>query len=483
VPGFFLGGATAELAVVYTDENDIRRLQMYGLDGGAWSTVLEAELSPTVLFVDVANIGGHDRLITYEDGRINWFNPASAADRVLLEIATNYTTTYPSEIPHLDITRDVNHDGRDDLVVPDVDGFWISTQRSDGSFSGPLKPGPPEPFLDEIAFGDTRSYGQMGITAQTNPSYQSRVHEVDCNQDGRSDLLFWNEDHFEVHYQDALGSFDPVAETFTTEVPFDSEGVYSFGYGFSDASNFSLFTGLGPKNKRTVLHSFSDMNGDGVVDLVTQSLQGRSLLRLRSRYEAYFGLPTADGISFDPSVGMDLHPQGRAKGGSPLGYSLGDWQDLDGDGQIEFMFGRVDTGVGGFFRAIVVNSIAIDLEYYRIENGIYPEQPNGSLRIKPDFDFVIGGRGPFFPTVLVGEVNGDHHADLLVGENWDELHVYLGVPGPDVFARRPQTVAVALSANEQNTRLVDLNQDDKQDVLIHHPSTTEPHRLMVLIAR
>ncbi len=39
VPGFFLGGATAELAVVYTDQNDIRRLQMYGLDGGARSKI------------------------------------------------------------------------------------------------------------------------------------------------------------------------------------------------------------------------------------------------------------------------------------------------------------------------------------------------------------------------------------------------------------------------------------------------------------
>ena len=37
--------------------------------------------------------------------------------------------------------------------------------------------------------------------------------------------------------------------------------------------------------------------------------------------------------------------------------------------------------------------------------------------------------------------------------------------------------------NEEYTWLVDLNRDDKQDVLMHHPSTTEPHRVTMLIAR
>ena len=34
--GFLLGGAIADLAVVNIDENDDRRLQIYGFDGGTW---------------------------------------------------------------------------------------------------------------------------------------------------------------------------------------------------------------------------------------------------------------------------------------------------------------------------------------------------------------------------------------------------------------------------------------------------------------
>lgn len=482
--GFLLDSDTAELAVVHIDDNDNRRLQIYGFDGNVWDSVLETSLGAGVRFVDITNIDGRDRLITYEDGRLNWFDPAAATERALMEISTHYNATAASDIPHLLVTRDLNHDGRDDLLIPDVDGFWVSTQSSDGVFTDPVKLGPAEPFRDEIAFGEASSYGEKGINRVTMPAYQSRVHELDYNQDGRSDLVFWNEDHFDVYYQDVSGTFSVVAETFTTDVSFGSDGVYSLAFGFSDASAFSLVTGIRSSSRHTALFSFQDMNGDGVADLITQSLQGRSLINLRSQYEVHFGSPTDDGLSFAPEVSMAIHPQASAEGGSPMDYSLGGWQDVDGDGQVEVMLGRVDTGIGGFFRAILASSISLDLEFYRLEDGIYPNQPNGELHVKPDFEFILGGRGPFFPTILVGDVSGDGRADLLVGENWEELHVYPGVPGQNVFGQQAEIVRVALTANgEEDARLADLNRDGKQDVLVNHPSSTEPQRIVVLLSK
>ncbi len=37
--------------------------------------------------------------------------------------------------------------------------------------------------------------------------------------------------------------------------------------------------------------------------------------------------------------------------------------------------------------------------------------------------------------------------------------------------------------DEEYTWLVDLNKDGVHDVLVHHPSTTEPHQVTMLIAR
>ena len=238
--GFLLGGAMAELAVVDIIDNNDRRLRIYAFGDDTWVPNLDTTLRREVLFVDVANIGGRDRLITYEPGRLNWFDPETATERALVGVTSNFNPPRSGEIPHVDITRDLNGD---DLVVPDVAGFWVFIQMGDGAFADPMKAGPP------VEMG--RIYGADGY--RYNPWSQSRVHEIDYNRDGRNDLVFWNEDHFLVHHQDKHGLFSPVAESFTTDVAFDSDELSSLATGDM----------LGK-----VLHSLTDLNDDGVADLV-----------------------------------------------------------------------------------------------------------------------------------------------------------------------------------------------------------------------
>ena len=181
---------------------------------------------------------------------------------------------------------------------------------SDGAFADPVKIGP--------ATDMSRIYGADGY--RYDPWSQSRVHEMDYNQDGRSDLVFWNEDHFEVHHQDERGLFAPVAETFTTDVAFDSDDLSSLAIGD--------MTGR-------VLHSLTDLNGDGVADLVVFSLEGESISSKHSTYEVHFGEREPDGgtvfargvdIAFQSDdriqLGMDRRrPLRPAHRGSPLDHA------------------------------------------------------------------------------------------------------------------------------------------------------------------
>ena len=155
-----------------------------------------------------------------------------------------------------------------------------------------------------------------------------------------------------------------------------------------------------------------------------------------------------------------------------------------------------------------------------MEGGRYSDKPNAARRIQLDgvpsyqepgwvpLDIVLRGathasRKPqkrylheFNRTLLIGDVTGNGRADLLIEGSHKELRVFVGVPGPDLFAQRPQKVAVALPHDEEYTWLVDLNEDGKQDILMHDPfplrdvhggpkqqPRTEPHRVTILMAR
>ena len=492
--GSLLGGAMAELAVVNIGDNDDRHLRIYAFGDSTWVPLLDSTLRPEVLFVDVANIGGRDRLIAYEPGRLNWFDPESATERTLVAVTANFNPPRSSEIPHVNVTRDVNGDERDDLVVPDVDGFWVIIQMSDGAFADPVKIGP--------SIDMSRIYGADGY--RYNPWSQSRVHEIDYNRDGRSDLVFWNEDHFEVHLQNERGLFAPEAETFTIDVAFDSDNLSSLATGD--------MTGK-------VLHSLSDLNGDGVADLVTFSLEGGSIASKRSAFDVHFGTPTADGgTAFAPEVGATFQSDGSIQ----LGM---DRHDFDRDGQGDLMFTTIEvkyleSSLWKRFKGFMGDDIWLDLEFYHLEGGLYPDKPNATRRVQLDgvpshkelgwvpLDIVLRGathesrktqKGwprAFNSTLLIGDVTGDGLSDLLIGQHPRHLDIFVGVSGPDLFARRPQDVAVAVPNDEEYTWLVDLNKDDKQDILMHHPFTlrdahgarklppgTEPHRVTMLIAR
>ncbi len=479
--GFLLGGAVAELAVLNFDENDEGRLRIYAFEGGIWVSRLEAALGPEVRFVDVANIGGRDRLVTYERGRLSWFDPASAIQRALVAVTSNFNPPLGVEIPHVDVTRDVNDDDRDDLVVPDVDGFWVFIQMSDGRFADPVKLGP-STEMSRILGADGYRYDPWG---------QSRVHEVDYNRDGRRDLVSWDEGHFEVHLQDDVGLFAPVAETFTTEVAFDSDDLSSLATGD--------MTGR-------VLHSLTDLSGDGVADLVVFSLEGTSISNKRSTYEVHFGAPTPEGgTAFTRGVDIAFQSDGRIQ----LGM---DRHDFDRDGQVDLMFTTIDveyleSSLWKRIKGFMGDDVWLELEFYRMAGGLYPDKPSVTLRRQLDghpsirepgwvpLDIVLRGGTherrktqksylrAFNTTFLIGDVTGDGRSDLLIERTYRALQVYDGVPGSDLFARRPQEVAVAVPNDEEYTWLADLNKDGKLDVLLHHPSTTEPHRLTMLIAR
>ena len=296
-----------------------------------------------------------------------------------------------------------------------------------------------------------------------------------------------------------------MAEIFTTEVAFDSDDLSSLASGD--------MTGR-------VLHSITDLNGDGVGDLVVHALVGRRISRKQCAYEVHFGARAPDGgTAFASEVGVRFQSDDRIQ----LGI---DRHDVDrDDGKVDVMLSTIqlkflEGSLWKRLKGLMGDDVWLELEFYRGDGGVYPDEPNAVRRIALDgvpshrepgcvpLDIVL--RGPkhesrrtqsdwpraFNRTLLIEDVTGDGRSDLLVEAEFTDLQVFVGVPGPGVIAPQPQKVAVRLPSDEEYTWLVDLNKDGTQDILMHHPFTsrdahggptqplgTDPNRVVMLIAR
>ena len=478
----------AQIAVAHVAADGKRQLRLFGFDGAAWQQTHNAALRRNVAFVDVLRLADQDRLIFYGNGAVTWFDPAAGAERPLIDLPGSYKPD-GEYLPQVDITRDVDLDGREDLVLPNVDGFEVAIAQPDGAFAAAVKRGPPEPFLDAASVWEAHEYRRTGITSWTVPWYQSRLHALDYDRDGRGDLAFWNQGRFEVYRQTGPGVFAGEPERFDVAVPFDSDGLYSFMFAYPEESRASLLFGFKRKATRTVLHSFgeanaadstratrcrvtacySDLNGDGVADLVTMSMAGRSVLGQSTRYAAHFGtLSAAGGIRFARVPDAVIASKGM-QSIQPI--------DLDGDGVVEIMAHTVDFRLRKLLRSLLPGGLATYVDFYQLTDGAYPAQPNARRKLRARLT------SKFTPPVLLGDVTGDGRQDLLLGENRRTLALYAGVPGPALFAARAQTVGVRLPNSPERATLTDLNQDGREDVLLHHADDDGPHRVTTLLAR
>ena len=481
LPGSFTYPSHAELVVIDGPAGRNTRLTVHRLEGGGWRAVRRTALGDGVLFVDTARIGGRDHVILYRHTGIRLFDADTATECCLVPVATNYRTPDANmRIPHIDVTHDVNGDGRDDLLVPDTDGFWMTVQSAQGTFPDTVKLGPAEPYLNATAYGEPHTYGEGGITAENVPWYLGRVHRMDYDRDRRPDLVFWNRDRFEVHRQNAAGGFHATPETFPTDVPFDFDGAYVVLFQFGDLGMRSLLFG-GRRFDFTLLHGFRDLNGDGISDLVTLSLAGRRVFSAHGRFNIHYGHPTQGGTAFGRTPDATMETPGPAAG-MASGYATQRYLDMDGDGATDIALASVDTGLGGMVRAMAGNSVTMDLALYLQRDGAYARRPDLLRRVRTPFA-PLDNRGVLFPTVLIGDLTGDGRADLLTGERWDRLSLFLGVPEPELLTTEPIHVTVEVPADERNAMLADLDQDGRHDVVIHYPSSTGVNRVAVLMTR
>ena len=405
------GDGATTLVLLGEDENADPRFAVHALDRGSWRNVHETGLPPDALFVDTLASGDADQLVVFDGRRLFRLGPPEWEPNPL---AINpLPTIYRGEttgVASVDVARDVNSDGRDDIVLPDFDGLWIVLQDGTGGFAEPVK----------IAAAPTMD-SRLSVSYAVPP-----VYPFDVDGDGRGDLGVHHDGRFKV-FKDAVGETAHVAlpDSLTVE-------------------------GDGPVR---VLKDVRDYNGDGAVDLHVSTMgMEEDLLAANSTTEFYFGR-LRDGRLVFPNEADAVLETGT--------FGDVEMRDVNGDALVDAVVVAGSFSVRKLISALVTRSMSVDIQIYYMGAEGFPGEPDLTRKIKVSQD-----RNPFG----FGDVNGDDLTDF-VQRTDDGLAVYLGERSDARLAKRAEEIDVELPFGGRNPADVeadDLDGDGRDDFLLRY---------------
>lgn len=448
---FLRGEPQASLIVTAVEESGARRLALYVMRDGKFRSrpEVEMELAGDVILTEVCKLESGDAFIVFTRNEALAFDLRNQVRRKLVEFTSLYNVPLRKSVPKLDLCQDLNDDGLDDFIIPNFDGFQLFIQRSNGAFNESI---------------DIHAPPAMEMFYNDHPWYEARsLYRTDMNLDGRQDLVFWVDDHFAIYRQLENGLFDDEPVQQRTDIPFEHEGTdgLSVGLGEQDVSDM----------ESTALYQLADLDADGIPDLVTLTVRSKGVFDKQTTYEFHKGRKGEEGrIEFEQLPESRIRSEG-------IQFAMEE-KDFDMDEQVDVVISSVELGLGKILAALLTRSISVDLDFYAMQGGRYPANPNVTRKIKATFDWSTGE--VFYPTVLMTDIDADGLVDLLVQLDENTLRIYSGRADQELFDRESVDLDVPMPQDPELVELANLNDDGRPDLVIRHRS---PARVVVLVSQ
>ncbi|MFT5928712.1 MAG: hypothetical protein ACI805_001839, partial [Candidatus Azotimanducaceae bacterium] len=373
----------------------------------------------------------------------------------LLNFESIYNVPVVDSLPRYHAFRDINDDGLDDFLIPSFLGYFLSVQRADGTFSPPVTLAA-TPIMD--------------LSYNSHPWYQAKsLFLADMNLDGRKDLVLWDQDHFIVHPQLPSGDVSASPFSIASMVPLDFDSVDGMSVRLSnkDQSDQTI----------TVVHSIDDYDADGLPDLMTMRVKSEGVFRKTTTFSLHPGIATDQ-----KQITFAAEPSSKIES-SGVQYEM-QVQDLDGDQDLDLVVSSVQLGVGKIIAALLTSSVKIELGFYTMDQGLYPQKPVTTREITATFSLSSGEF--WLPAVLIQDSDGDGRDDLLVQESDNQINVFIGEAKRGLFSRDPREIEVPMPKEPDLIEMTEINEDGVQDLLIRIPPPLEnakgQHRAVLLIS-
>ena len=201
----------------------------------------------------------------------------------------------------------------------------------------------------------------------------------------------------------------------------------------------------------------ADIDADGRADLVATYLGGgfsdaSMETRLHRNRGGSFDMTSPDQVfRSESTVGIDR------------------LVDLDGDGQLELLRGRISFSLLDFVALLLTRSVDADFEVHRLgSDGRFDEEPALAREFEIPLSFDTFRPEGFLP-VLGPDIDGDGYGDLLLSLGSDRFEVRYGGP-----LHRFERAHLEQTMDTRGlVRLGDWNADGKLDLLVFDPRDPE----------
>ena len=262
-------------------------------------------------------------------------------------------------INRLHFSRDINGDGKDDLIIPGAGVLNLFVSHG--------KQGYQQALSVQSDFRIRTNLNASGLEGRTGQAIRIPMMELrDVNNDGFDDLVSRTDEKLDVFVADELGErYFPVSPSYSVNI---AEIEARLGEFDIDSLDFSNLTGVLALTHEEILE---DVNGDGIDDL---------LLREGGKVSLFIG----------SAGGMDLQKprQVLRSGGNVLSTFL---YDEDEDGLKDLWLWRVESiSVADIFVWLALSgSVSIEAFIYPNDGERFARRPTRKITVELKFPSVI----------------------------------------------------------------------------------------------